>query len=130
MTMVDSSVWVDFFHKRLTDDVKRLKVLAKAGEVTTGDLILHEVMRGFDDDARRERVARVMDTLDCHEMLGRERALRSADRYRSLRRRGVTVRKPNDANIASYCIDAGIPLLTSDRDFGGYVDMGLDLVKT
>ncbi len=128
MTMVDSVVWVDFFHQRLTDDVERLKVLAKAGEVTTGDIILHEVMRGFDDDGRRARVARAFDSLECHAMLGCERALRSADRYRNLRRRGVTVRKPNDAIIASFCIDEGIPLLTSDRDFRGYVGMGLELV--
>ena len=35
----------------------------------------------------------------------------------TLRRDGVTVRKTIDVVIGSFCIDEGIPLLFSDRDF-------------
>lgn len=130
MVMVDSSVWVDFFHKRPTPAVERLKELATAGNVTTGDYVLHEVLRGFDDDRLRARVLRVLDTLTCHDMLGAERALLAANRYRELRRRGITVRKANDSIIASYCIEANLPLLTSDWDFAAYAKyMGLQLVE-
>jgi len=37
--------------------------------------------------------------------------------YRSLRRRGVTIRKPVDCMIASVAIEHDIPLLHNDRDF-------------
>jgi predicted nucleic acid-binding protein len=59
-------------------------------------------------------------------MLGRERAISAASKYRSLRKAGVTVRKTNDVIIASYCIDEKIPLLFSDKDFEPIVkDHGL-----
>ena len=129
MVMVDTSVWVDFFHQRSTPDVKLFFRLARAGNVTTCDLILHEVLRGFDDEKTRLHVMRVMDPLDCHEVLGKQRALQSATRYRDLRSRGVTVCKPNYAIIASYCIDTRVPLLSSDKDFKGYVPIGLKLLR-
>lgn len=54
--------------------------------------------------------------------LGPEAAVHSADTYRSLRRRGVTVRKTIDVIIASYCLHVQLPLLFSDRDFLPLVD--------
>ena len=63
-----------------------------------------------------------MSALPCFEMLGCERAERAASRYRELRRAGVTVRKTVDVVIGSFCIDAGFPLLFSDRDFLPMVD--------
>ena len=50
-------------------------------------------------------------------MLGPELALRSAQHYRVLRKRGVTVRKTIDVIIGTYCIEHQIPLLHNDRDF-------------
>jgi predicted nucleic acid-binding protein len=44
-------------------------------------------------------------------------ALEAADRYRALRRRGVTVRKTIDLMIGTYCIVRDCVLLHSDRDF-------------
>jgi predicted nucleic acid-binding protein len=42
---------------------------------------------------------------------------RAADICRSLRKKGVTVRKPVDCMIASVAIEQDIPLLHNDRDF-------------
>ena len=53
-------------------------------------------------------------------MLNYDRAVRAADRSRQLRRRGVTIRKVADVTIASYCLDEGLELLTTDRDFEPY----------
>ena len=128
--MIDTAIWIDFFHDRKNAHVAKLKEIAALGNATTCDLVLHEVLRGFDDPSTRRRVICLLDVLDCHEVLNKDSALRSAARYRELRRRGGTVRKPNDAIIASYCIDAHLPLLTSDKDFAGYVPLGLDLVAT
>ena len=44
-------------------------------------------------------------------------AVRAAENYRKLRKRGITIRKTNDVIIASYCIENKLPLLFSDRDF-------------
>ena len=37
--------------------------------------------------------------------------------YRSLRKKGVTIRKTNDCMIASYALLNDVPILQIDRDF-------------
>ena len=49
-------------------------------------------------------------------MGGRALALQSAVNYRTLRKKGVTVRKTIDVMIGTFCIHYGLPLLYDDRD--------------
>jgi predicted nucleic acid-binding protein len=51
------------------------------------------------------------------EMLGRELAIKSAQNYRLLRKKGVTVRKTVDVMIGTFCIHYSISLLHDDQDF-------------
>jgi len=44
-------------------------------------------------------------------------ALKSAANFRTLRKKGITVRKTIDTIIATYCIENKLPLLHSDKDF-------------
>lgn len=44
-------------------------------------------------------------------------ALKSAENFRALRKKGVTVRKTIDALIANFCVEHDLELLHSDRDF-------------
>jgi predicted nucleic acid-binding protein len=46
-----------------------------------------------------------------------ESAIKAAQLYRSLRRKGITIRKANDCVIAALCIEFDIPLFHSDKDF-------------
>jgi len=55
-------------------------------------------------------------------MVGPARAHRAAENYRSLRHRGITVRKTIDVLIATYCIDQDQRLLFSNRDFDPFVE--------
>ena len=55
-------------------------------------------------------------------MLGYDLAIRTAENYRALTARGVTVRKTIDMIIGTFCIERGLPLLFSDRDFQPFVD--------
>jgi predicted nucleic acid-binding protein len=34
-----------------------------------------------------------------------------------LRKQGITIRKPNDVLIATFCIENGFTLIHNDRDF-------------
>ena len=54
-------------------------------------------------------------------MLGVEMALKSADNFRALRKKGITVRKTADVIIATFCIEERLPLLFSDKDFTPFV---------
>ena len=62
-------------------------------------------------------------------MLGPVLAVRSAEHYRALRTRGVTVRKTIDVMIGTYCIAHNLPLLYVDQDFDPMVQhLGLQVV--
>jgi predicted nucleic acid-binding protein len=54
-------------------------------------------------------------------MGGYQVAVQSAQNYRILRKKGVTVRKTIDVIIGTYCIMEGLPLLHDDRDFNPMV---------
>lgn len=117
MILVDSSVWIDFFNGVPTPETDRLDALLGQDDVATGDLILVEVLQGIRNDSDFRAVKRALSEFPSFDLLGRERAARAAMRYRRLRRNGVTIRKTVDVVIASFCVDEGIRLLFSDRDF-------------
>jgi predicted nucleic acid-binding protein len=115
--LVDSSVWIDYFNGRSTRHTDRLDGLLGGEELLTGDLILAEVLQGFRHDREFERARRALGQLPYADMLGRELALATAQSYRSLRQRGITIRKTIDVMIATFCISNGHILLHGDRDF-------------
>ena len=117
MVLVDTSVWVDYFNGVDTPRTERLDQLLGSGRLLTGDLILAELLRGFPKDADYRTARRLLLELPCAELVGRDNALRAADYYRRLRKRGVTVRKTIDVLIGTYCIQHGHELLHADRDF-------------
>jgi predicted nucleic acid-binding protein len=46
-----------------------------------------------------------------------EIAVSAASLYRCLKRKGITIRKPNDCLIAAVCINQNIEVLHKDKDF-------------
>lgn len=122
MIVVDSCIWIDFFKGVESPAVALLTETVGGREALLGDQVALEVLRGFCTDADYRTALAAFETLPSVDMLGYDRAVRAAARYRSLRRRGITVRKSGDVTIASYCIDEGHTLLTVDRDFAPFVE--------
>ena len=121
MILVDSSVWIDYFLGRDTPQVEILDKSLGVRSVGVGDLVLTEVLQVFRDD-KDYRIARsIMDELTVFEMLGKDLAIKSAENFRKLRKKGITIRKTADVIIATYCIEHGMPLLFSDKDFKPFV---------
>lgn len=121
MILVDSSVWVDYFNGQATRETDFLDDLLGTEPVAIGDLILAEVLQGFRSDADYAAARELLASLTTYDLLGATLAIKTADNYRALRRRGVTVRKTIDAIIATFCIERRTPLLYSDRDFDPFV---------
>ncbi len=115
--MVDSSVWIDYFNGTATFATQKLDALLGVTPVCTGDLILAEVLQGFRQDKDYQTAKTLLCALPVHAMLGMDISIKSADNFRKLRQQGITVRKTIDTLIATYCIENGLPLLYSDRDF-------------
>jgi len=117
MILVDSSVWIDYFNGVENKETDKLDTTLGFEDIAIGDLILTEVLQGFKVD-KEYRVAKdVLTSLTIFEMLGVELAIKSADNFRKLRKKGVTIRKTADVIIATTCMENKIPLLFSDKDF-------------
>ena len=117
MVIADSSVWIDYFNGVESREADFLDDLLRRDFILIGDLILVEVLQGFDRDADFRRAQTLFGRLDCAEMAGYELALKNARNYRLLRQRGITVRKTIDVMIATFCIEHRHVLLHADRDF-------------
>ena len=131
MILVDTSVWVDFFNGRKTNETNALDRYLGQEPLLIGDLILTEVLQGFRSDADYRKAKELLDTLELRQLGGRAIALAAADYYRRLRHRGITPRKTIDMIIGTYCIVHGVGLLHADRDFDVLEkELGLVAVKT
>lgn len=122
MILVDSSVWIDFFNGVRTPQTDKLDDLLGAEELVMGDLILTEVLQGFNRDRDFETARKALAALPVVELGGEEIAIEAAKNFRRLRKFGITVRKTIDCIIATRCIVSGHDLLHSDRDFDPFRD--------
>lgn len=117
MIVVDSSVWIDFLRGRGVPHVRRLRAMLGTDEIVVGDLMLCELLQGMD----RERAARDVEALlrrfEIVAMAGEAIAVSAARNFRSLRRRGITIRRTIDLLIGTWCIENHAPLLHNDGDF-------------
>jgi predicted nucleic acid-binding protein len=117
VTIVDSSTWADFFNGVESPHAQRLdEALQEEEDLGVIPIILTEVLQGFRTDAGFQRALGVLTalpvmqpTVDCH--------VRAARLFRSLRKRGVTVRGAVDCVIAQVCLDIEAELLSPDADF-------------
>lgn len=117
MILVDSSVWIDYFNGVVTPQTDTLDDLLGRELLAIGDLILTEVLQGFDDDLDFAKARKLLTSLTTIQIGGGDIALRAAENLRALRKRGITLRKTIDTLIATRCIETGYDLLHSDRDF-------------
>jgi len=120
--VVDSSVWIDYFNGATTTETEALDALLGEEEIIIGDIILTEVLQGFRRDRDFRQARALLAEFPVVAMLGPTMAIKAAERYRELRKRGVTVRKTVDVIIASWCIEHAVPLLYSDRDFDPMIE--------
>lgn len=127
MIMIDSSVWIDYFNGVVCAETDKLDALLGIEPLAVGDVILVEVLQGFQSDADYKMVKDLMSSLTVLEMLGEASAIKCAENYRVLRKRGITIRKTIDVFIATYCIENKCPLLFQDKDFLPFVEH-LDLL--
>jgi predicted nucleic acid-binding protein len=131
MTVVDSSVWIDYFNGEKTAQTDWLNSALGNTPIIMGDLILTEVLQGFQSD-RDFRIAKnLLLRLPSMPMGGQALAIDSAANYRLLRKKGVTVRKTIDVMIGTFCIHYRLPLLHDDRDFDPMVKfLGLKTIDS
>ena len=117
MVLVDTTVWVDFFSARSYPHVKALEnLIVNRDDICLCGIILTEILQGIRKDSEFNRTRELLANLVFLPMQN-SIFLRSAEIYRNLRRKGITIRKPVDCMIAAVAIENDIPLLHNDKDF-------------
>jgi predicted nucleic acid-binding protein len=117
LIVVDSSVWIDFLNGRMAPHVKYLRAVLGTEEIIVGDLMLCEVLQGLDSERAAREVEVLLRRFEIAPMAGDAIAIAAARNFRSLRKRGITVRKTIDLLIGTWCIENRKPLLHNDSDF-------------
>ena len=121
MILVDSGVWIDYFNGVDNKQTDTLNETLGVRPVAVGDLILTEVLQGFREDRDYNAAKSLFNDLIIFDLVGQEIAIKSADNFRTLRKKGFTIRKPVDVIIATFCIERKLPLLFVDKDFKPFV---------
>ena len=106
MIVVDSSVWIDFINGRRAPHVAHLQAILGSEEIIVGDLMLCEVLQGLASERAARQVEGLLRRFEIASMAGEAVAIAAARNFRSLRRRGITVRKTIDrgaSKTAGHC---------------------------
>jgi predicted nucleic acid-binding protein len=124
--LIDTSAWIDFFNSYDSPERRTIaELVAGTEELCTCGVIVAEVFQGLRRDRSREDLQHLFRRLLFLEPSGIDLYLRAADIYRSLRRRGKTVRSTIDCLIAVLAEENACFVLSRDRDLRLILQSGL-----
>jgi predicted nucleic acid-binding protein len=130
MVIVDSTVWIDYFRGVDNPQSTWLDAQTETKRLGLTDLILSEVLQGIRDDREFLRVQAELFKFELFTPGGIELAVRAAENFRTLRKKGFTIRRIADCWIATFCLREGHELLHRDRDFDPFEsELGLRVVR-
>ena len=118
MILVDSSAWIEFLratgspaHLRLRSAMEQREALAST------DTVVMEILAGARDNEDRDRLRRLLYSVEFLAVDGPADYEQAAELYRACRAGGETPRKLTDCLIAAVAIRNGAALLCDDADF-------------
>lgn len=115
--LYDTSAWVDFRKNVASALTNQLDEDLQDNLVCICPVIIQEVLQGIREDADFEALKEDFKALRILQLEATEVAVAAARLYRTLRKKGVTIRKPNDCLIAAYAIHFNVELCHNDVDF-------------
>ncbi len=114
----DSSVWINYSIGKKNGQTDLLDVYLQQGEQAyLCPPILQEVLQGIREPSEYSRVAGILHEMIFLRLDSYVVAEGAANLYRSLRAKGITIRKPNDCIIAFYAMHFKLMLAHNDADF-------------
>ncbi len=130
MVIVDTTVWIDYFRGVNNPQSLWLEAEAQRKRLGLTDLILSEVLQGIREDEEFLKVQVELLKFQVFTSGGIDLAVRAAENFRKLRKKGFTIRRIADCWIATFCIRDGHELLHRDRDFDPFErELGLRVVR-
>lgn len=118
MILVDTSVWVDFFKRKISYYGDALQHLVEEKRpICTTEIVLAEVLQGFHSDMEFETASRILLRMPRYSARSEETYVHAAQIYRKCRRNGYTPRGIVDCLIAAITIENDLRLLHNDKHF-------------
>lgn len=123
MVIVDTTVWIDYFRGQENPETEWLD--RELGQQPLGltDLILCEILQGVQPESVVTQVRSELKRFELFDTGGEDLAVAAAENFRTLRKRGRTVRKTIDCLIATFCLTRGHALLHRDHDFDHFEEL-------
>ncbi|MBZ0201593.1 MAG: PIN domain-containing protein [Ignavibacteria bacterium] len=116
--LIDTSVWIDYLNGKTN------KQTSLMSEALGGDLsvficptVIQEILQGISNNDEHDLLKEKLFSLNVLSIDPVESAVGASNLYRSLRKKGVSIRRTNDTLIAFHCIYYNVPILHKDRDF-------------
>jgi predicted nucleic acid-binding protein len=120
VVIVDTSVWIDYLNDKANPQTLWLEFAIGYKNIGLSSLILCEILQGFRDNEDALKTCDMLLKFPVFEAGDMRLAIQSAENYRSLRRKGITIRSTIDCIIATYCIEYDYQLLHKDSDFDAF----------
>lgn len=115
--LIDTSVWVNFFKGIATPAALHLRNNVDQLPIAICPTVLQEILQGVKSEGEAVKIESYFDNLIQLIEEPYELAIEAAQLYRNLRKKGITIRKPNDCLIAVYAIKNKVHILHDDIDF-------------
>ena len=116
--LFDTSVWIDLLQNKSTPACALLEdYIEMNDQVLLVPTILQEVLQGIREDKQYRHIKDIFSYFTMLQLPPTQAAIGAAELYRSLRKKGLTIRKSNDCLIAYFAIEFSVPLVHSDADF-------------
>ena len=118
MYLFDTSIWIDFLKDTRTQQVELLTKSLPEYNVIICPTIFQEILQGIRSQEQYDKIYFLLNIAtqklieDSYSV-----SIGAANIYRTLRVKGITVRKPNDCIIAWHCLQNGLKLVHNDKDF-------------
>jgi predicted nucleic acid-binding protein len=121
VTLVDTSVWIQFFRRANPID---LETVVGFDEVVTCLPVIQEVLQGFAHEGAFRTARSAMLALPCVESpLSESLVLEAVVLYRAARRNGLTIRSSVDCLVAACALRHDLELLHRDRDYAALAEV-------
>lgn len=117
LVIVDSSAWIDFFRGNDQHGKVRAAIEDDAVDLMTTDVIRLEILAGADHDSLRTRMNSLLAGCTDAAQIPRADVDDAVALFQQCRKRGETVRSPNDCLIAAIAVRLNVPVMHADQDF-------------
>lgn len=116
--MFDTSVWIDFLNGTLSPQTDCFNEALKTDSIASCPVVFQELLQGAKGAIVYNKIYQLL-YLSSNQMISEpyQAAVGAANMYRTLRAKGITIRKPNDCLIAWYCLENDLVLVHNDSDF-------------